>query len=151
MLSVALVGGASALALSPPTAGARLSMRLGGVTTPPQQRGLHMASMPGSGSGSGLEGQQGRNALPTSRRDVLGAVFGVAASSFAFVAAADAKDDPALKGTKADPEFVTCLSECIYYCTKSKEQSRSRQECIPECRQTCAKTKAQGMIGNPRG
>lgn len=50
-----------------------------------------MTSMPGSGSGSGLEGQQGRNALPTSRRDVLGAVFGVAASSFAFVAAADAK------------------------------------------------------------
>lgn len=112
-----------------------------------------MTSVPGSGSGlgSGSEGQQGRNALPTSRRDVLGAVFGVAASSFAFVAAADAKDDPALKGTKSDPEFVTCLSECIYYCTKSKEQSRSRQECIPECRQTCAKTKAQGMIGNPRG
>ncbi|CAM9985904.1 unnamed protein product, partial [Hapterophycus canaliculatus] len=39
---------------------------------------------------------------------------------------------------------------CIYYCTKDKEQSRSRQECIPECRQTCAKTKAQGMIGAPR-
>eukprot|EP00752_Nemacystus_decipiens_P001368 g1357.t1 len=98
-------------------------------------------------------GQAGRDAaeLPTSRKDVIGAVFGaVAASSFAFVAAADAKDDPALKGTKADPEFVTCLSDCIYYCTKDKEQSRSRQECIPECRQTCAKTKAQGMLGAPR-
>eukprot|EP00903_Cladosiphon_okamuranus_P019094 g17571.t1 len=98
-------------------------------------------------------GSGGRDAaeLPTSRKDAIGAVFGaVAASSFAFVAAADAKDDPALKGTKADPEFVTCLSDCIYYCTKDKEQSRSRQECIPECRKTCAKTKAQGMIGAPR-
>lgn len=99
MLVAALVGGASALALSPPSAGARLSMRLGGATTSlpqqqqQQQQGLHMTSVPGSGSGlgSGSEGQQGRNALPTSRRDVLGAVFGVAASSFAFVAAADAK------------------------------------------------------------
>lgn len=96
MLVAALVSGASALALSPALAGARLSMRLGGATTPlpqQQQRGVHMTSVPGSGSGlgSGIEGQQGRNALPTSRRDVLGAVFGVAASSFAFVAAADAK------------------------------------------------------------
>lgn len=31
------------------------------------------------------------DALPMSRRDVLGAAFGVAASSFAFVNAADAK------------------------------------------------------------
>ena len=97
VLVAALVGGASALALSPHLAGARLSMRLGGATTPlpqqQQQKGVHMTSVPGSGSGlgSGSEGQQERNALPTSRRDVLGAVFGVAASSFAFVAAADAK------------------------------------------------------------
>ncbi|CAM9156346.1 unnamed protein product [Pylaiella littoralis] len=127
-----LFSGASAFSCPSPLAGAR------------QSRYTTMAA-----AGPGARGES--TELPTSRKDVLGAVFGaVGVSSFAFMAAADAKDDPALKGTKADPEFVTCLSDCIYYCTKSKEQSRSRQECIPECRQTCAKTKAQGMIGAPR-
>ena len=26
--------------------------------------------------------------------------------------------DPALKGTKADPEYQSCLSQCVYECTK---------------------------------
>ncbi|KAL7490886.1 hypothetical protein ACHAWT_000415 [Skeletonema menzelii] len=52
--------------------------------------------------------------------------------------------DPALKGTKSDPEFQACLSKCIYDCTKPKgAEQRSRGECLPECKKTCAKTKEQ--------
>ena len=52
--------------------------------------------------------------------------------------------DPALKGTKNDPEFQACLSKCIYDCTKPKgAEQRSRGECLPECKKTCAKTKEQ--------
>ena len=52
--------------------------------------------------------------------------------------------DPALKGTKSDPEFQACLSKCIYDCTKPKgAEQKSRGECLPECKKTCAKTKEQ--------
>ncbi len=52
--------------------------------------------------------------------------------------------DPALKGTKNDPEFQACLSKCVYDCTKPKgAEQKSRGECLPECKKTCAKTKEQ--------
>ena len=58
---------------------------------------------------------------------------------------ASAKEvDPAVKGTKADPEFQACLSKCMYDCTKPKgAEQKSRGECLPECKKTCAKTKEQ--------
>ena len=61
-----------------------------------------------------------------------------------------AKEDPALKGTKKDPEFEACLSQCMYDCTKPKgAEQKSRSECLPECKTQCAKTKAQLMKGTP--
>eukprot|EP00569_Conticribra_weissflogii_P007255 CAMPEP_0171328014 /NCGR_PEP_ID=MMETSP0878-20121228/390_1 /TAXON_ID=67004 /ORGANISM="Thalassiosira weissflogii, Strain CCMP1336" /LENGTH=128 /DNA_ID=CAMNT_0011827833 /DNA_START=52 /DNA_END=438 /DNA_ORIENTATION=- len=61
-----------------------------------------------------------------------------------------AKDDPSKKGTKADPEFQACLSQCMYECTKPKgSEQRSRAECLPDCKKKCATTKAQMMIGTP--
>ena len=67
------------------------------------------------------------------------------------VSAASAKDDlAATKGTKADPAFQSCVSLCMYECTKPKaEEQKSRQECLPECKAKCATTKAQLMIGTP--
>eukprot|EP00581_Thalassiosira_minuscula_P007314 CAMPEP_0183702918 /NCGR_PEP_ID=MMETSP0737-20130205/860_1 /TAXON_ID=385413 /ORGANISM="Thalassiosira miniscula, Strain CCMP1093" /LENGTH=134 /DNA_ID=CAMNT_0025929601 /DNA_START=57 /DNA_END=461 /DNA_ORIENTATION=+ len=59
--------------------------------------------------------------------------------------------DPALKGTKADPEFQACLSQCVYECTKPKgSEQKSRAECLPECKSKCATTKAQLMKGEPK-
>jgi hypothetical protein len=65
---------------------------------------------------------------------------------------AHAKDvDPALKGTKADPAFQGCLSECVYECTKPKgTEQKSRAECIPECKVKCATSKAQLMLGTAK-
>ncbi|CAB9500202.1 expressed unknown protein [Seminavis robusta] len=62
-----------------------------------------------------------------------------------------AKDvDPALKGTKKDPEFESCLSQCMYDCTKPKGvEQKSRSECLPECKSKCATTKAQLLKGLP--
>jgi len=52
--------------------------------------------------------------------------------------------DPSIKGTKADPEFQACLSQCMYECTKPKgAEQKSRGECLPECKSKCATTKAQ--------
>ena len=58
---------------------------------------------------------------------------------------ASAKEvDPAVKGTKSDPEFQACLSKCMYDCTKPKgAEQKSRGECLPECKKTCATTKQQ--------
>lgn len=68
-----LFSGASAFSCPSPLAGAR------------QSRHTTMAA-----AGPGARGESAE--LPTSRKDVLGAVFGaVGVSSFAFVAAADAK------------------------------------------------------------
>eukprot|EP00584_Thalassiosira_punctigera_P005516 CAMPEP_0172527836 /NCGR_PEP_ID=MMETSP1067-20121228/2401_1 /TAXON_ID=265564 ORGANISM="Thalassiosira punctigera, Strain Tpunct2005C2" /NCGR_SAMPLE_ID=MMETSP1067 /ASSEMBLY_ACC=CAM_ASM_000444 /LENGTH=135 /DNA_ID=CAMNT_0013311645 /DNA_START=44 /DNA_END=451 /DNA_ORIENTATION=- len=59
--------------------------------------------------------------------------------------------DPALKGTKADPAYQTCLGNCLYDCTKPKgAEQRSRAECIPECKKKCATTKAQLLVGEPK-
>ena len=61
------------------------------------------------------------------------------------IQSANAKEiDPAVKGTKSDPEFQACLSKCVYDCTKPKgAEQRSRGECLPECKTKCAKTKEQ--------
>jgi hypothetical protein len=61
-----------------------------------------------------------------------------------------AKEDPSLKGTKLDPAFEACLSQCMYECTKPKgAEQKSRKECLPECRKSCATTKAQMLKGEP--
>lgn len=61
-----------------------------------------------------------------------------------------AKEDPALKGTKKDPAYEACLSQCIYECTKPKGmEQKTRAQCIPECKSQCATTKAQMMLGTP--
>ena len=76
---------------------------------------------------------------------VVTANSGIVSSTSAW-----AKDDPALQGTKKDPEFEACLSKCLYDCTKPKgAEQRSRKECLPECKTTCAKTKEQLMLGKP--
>ena len=54
------------------------------------------------------------------------------------------------KGTKKDPVFESCLSKCMYACTKPKgDEQKSRSECLPECKKSCATTKAQLLIGDP--
>ncbi|KAG5191140.1 hypothetical protein JKP88DRAFT_231474 [Tribonema minus] len=85
-----------------------------------------------------------------SRRDVFaGIASSVAAVGFA--GAAVAKDDPSKVGTKDDPKFQACISQCIYECTKPKgSMTRSRGECLPECKKNCATTKAQAMTGVPK-
>ncbi|CAM9844189.1 unnamed protein product [Sphacelaria rigidula] len=136
----ALSGAASAFSVPLVAPRSPISSQLSATSSQSNPKATVMLGSSGSG-----------DRLPLSRMDVLGA-FGVGAmSTLALgVSAAQAKDDTALKGTKQDPEFVTCVSECVYYCTKSKEESRTRQECLPECRKSCAKTKAQGLIGAPR-
>lgn len=58
--------------------------------------------------------------------------------------------DPALKGTKKDPAYEACVSQCMYDCTKPKGvEQKSRQECLPECKKQCATTKEQLMVGTP--
>ena len=61
-----------------------------------------------------------------------------------------ATTDSSLKGTKKDPAFEACLSQCMYDCTKPKGvEQKSRTECLPECKQKCATTKAQLLKGIP--
>eukprot|EP00816_Leptocylindrus_hargravesii_P003278 CAMPEP_0196803288 /NCGR_PEP_ID=MMETSP1362-20130617/2638_1 /TAXON_ID=163516 /ORGANISM="Leptocylindrus danicus, Strain CCMP1856" /LENGTH=134 /DNA_ID=CAMNT_0042174747 /DNA_START=68 /DNA_END=472 /DNA_ORIENTATION=+ len=63
-----------------------------------------------------------------------------------------AKDvDPVLKGTKKDPKYEVCVSNCIYECTLPKgDEQKSRSECLPECKKKCATSKEQLMIGTPK-
>ena len=64
---------------------------------------------------------------------------------------AQAKEiDPALKGTKQDPAYQACLSQCVYDCTKPKgDEQKTRSECIPECKKQCATSKEQLFLGTP--
>ncbi|CAM9530680.1 unnamed protein product [Chrysoparadoxa australica] len=88
-----------------------------------------------------------QNTQPSTRRDML-ATIATVVSSASFATAASAKGvDPAKVGTKEDPEFQTCLSNCMYFCTKPKLESRTRSECLPECKKQCATTKAQAITG----
>ncbi|CAJ1960173.1 unnamed protein product [Cylindrotheca closterium] len=80
---------------------------------------------------------------------LVGAGVTVAACS---VPPAFAKDSEAeLKGTKKDPNFETCLSTCMYECTKPKGvEQKSRKECLPECKAKCATNKNQLLLGDPK-
>jgi len=75
----------------------------------------------------------------------------VAASAGFLPSPANAKEvDPAVKGTKKDPQFEACLSQCMYECTKPKgTEQKSRAECLPECKKSCAVNKEQLMLGTP--
>jgi len=66
-------------------------------------------------------------------------------------AAIAAKTNPALTGTKNDPKFESCLSKCIYDCTKPKvDEQLSRSQCVPICKKQCATTDAQLLKGRPK-
>jgi hypothetical protein len=86
-----------------------------------------------------------------SRSQVLGiAAMACVAVITPFPAIAK-EDDLAKKGTKDDPVYQSCLSSCMYECTKPKgEETKLRKECLPECKQKCATTKQQLMIGTPK-
>lgn len=75
----------------------------------------------------------------------------VACAAFAPSSPAFAKTvDPKLVGTKADPKYEACVSQCVYECTKPKgDEQKSRAECIPLCKKQCATNKEQLMIGTP--
>jgi hypothetical protein len=83
--------------------------------------------------------------------------FAAAAASVAVgvsgsIEPADAADkvDPAVKGTKKDPGYESCVSQCMYDCTKPKGmEQKSRSECLKPCKKECATTKAQLMVGTP--
>jgi hypothetical protein len=80
------------------------------------------------------------------------AVVSVSASLVVSTEAANAaeKIDPAVKGTKKDPGYEACVSQCMYECTKPKGmEQKSRSECLPGCKKECATTKAQLMVGTP--
>jgi hypothetical protein len=76
--------------------------------------------------------------------------FAAAVVSTAVGVAADTKIDPAVKGTKKDPGYESCVSQCMYECTKPKgNEQMSRSQCLPGCKKQCATTKAQLMVGTP--
>jgi hypothetical protein len=94
----------------------------------------------------------------TSRDAFVKSVFRVAAVGL-FVpailpsvpAARAAVVDESLKGTKKDPVYESCLSECMFYCTKPKgAEQKSRAQCLPECKVQCATTKEQLLKGTPK-
>ncbi|GAX15839.1 hypothetical protein FisN_2Lh442 [Fistulifera solaris] len=89
--------------------------------------------------------------LSGTRAQFLQHVLGAAATATIALPAYAKEVDPAIKGTKKDPNYEKCLSVCMYDCTKPKgSEQKSRQECLPECKQKCAKTKAQLMLGTPK-
>ena len=62
-----------------------------------------------------------------------------------------AKDGSTKAGTKLDPDYETCMSGCLYECTKPKgAEQKSRAECRSECKEKCATSKAQMMVGTPK-
>jgi hypothetical protein len=67
-----------------------------------------------------------------------------------MMSSAWAKDITSTKGTKEDPAFQACLSQCMYDCTKPKgQEQKTRSECLPECKQKCATNKSQLLRGEP--
>ena len=74
----------------------------------------------------------------------------VTVGAYATPSWAAKNEDPSLKGTKKDPAFEACLSQCMYDCTKPKGvEQKSRLECLPECKQKCATNKNQLLRGEP--
>jgi len=63
-----------------------------------------------------------------------------------------AKDiDPVVQGTKKDPKYESCVSSCMFECTKPKgDEQKSRAECLPGCKKECATSKEQLMLGAPK-
>jgi hypothetical protein len=92
------------------------------------------------------------NKAPMSRSQWLQSAAGSLATLAIAAPAAYAKDvDPAVKGTRKDPDFEACLSQCVYECTKPKgEEQKSRAQCLGECKKTCAKTSAQSNTLTPK-
>ena len=95
--------------------------------------------------------QKSTRSTSTMNRGAFLATTSSACLTFLTQQPAFAKEvDPAVKGTKADPAFQTCLSQCVYDCTKPKgSEQKSRAECLPECKTKCATTKQQLMKGEP--
>jgi hypothetical protein len=94
----------------------------------------------------------------TTRADFVKSAFRVAAIGLLVPAslpsvpdAQAAAVDESLKGTKKDPAYESCLSECMFYCTKPKGvEQKSRAQCLPECKVQCATTKEQLLKGSPK-
>ncbi|CEL93616.1 unnamed protein product [Vitrella brassicaformis CCMP3155] len=55
------------------------------------------------------------------------------------------KDPKAREGTKRDPKFLKCLSQCLSECKKpgSYGYSKSEDECLEDCRDECCFTYEQ--------
>lgn len=88
-------------------------------------------------------------AVQVSRTTFLSSSIATAALSLQGTCAL-AATDANLKGTKKDPAFEACLSQCMYDCTKPKgAETKLRNECLPECKQKCATTKQQLLKGTP--
>eukprot|EP00550_Attheya_septentrionalis_P004688 CAMPEP_0198291884 /NCGR_PEP_ID=MMETSP1449-20131203/9240_1 /TAXON_ID=420275 /ORGANISM="Attheya septentrionalis, Strain CCMP2084" /LENGTH=155 /DNA_ID=CAMNT_0043990569 /DNA_START=194 /DNA_END=661 /DNA_ORIENTATION=+ len=101
---------------------------------------------------SALNAEMNRMAFLQQIATVSVGAVSVAAVAVAGVAPpALAKEvDPAIKGTKDDPKYQACVSQCMYECTKPKGgEQMSRSECIPGCKKQCATSKSQLMIGTP--
>ena len=80
----------------------------------------------------------------------LAMIMGPATTTTMSAFAKDIVVDPSIKGTKKDPTYETCVSNCLFLCTKPKgDDQKNRQECLPECKMSCATTKEQLMIGTP--
>jgi hypothetical protein len=74
----------------------------------------------------------------------------VVTSSPLIVTAAESATSNTIAGTKQDPKYEACLSQCMYDCTKPKGmEQKSRAVCLPECKAQCATTKQQLMLGTP--
>jgi hypothetical protein len=96
--------------------------------------------------------QQGPSSpsVPEMTRSNFLAVVGGLTASTCVAPSAWAKEDASLKGTKKEPAFEACLSQCMYDCTKPKgNEQKSRKECLPECKQSCATNKNQLLKGEP--
>ena len=81
---------------------------------------------------------------------VLGWMNVVTTSPLMAAAVDTTTQTTAITGTKQDPKYESCLSKCMYDCTKPKgNEQKSRAVCLPECKAQCATTKQQLMIGTP--
>ncbi|GKY90731.1 hypothetical protein MPSEU_000046400 [Mayamaea pseudoterrestris] len=88
---------------------------------------------------------------PQSRAAFFASTIASASSLLLLSLPVSAKSvDAKLAGTKKDPKFEGCLSQCMYECTKPKgAEQKSRMECLPECKRQCAVNKEQLMLGLP--
>ncbi|GMI42715.1 hypothetical protein TrCOL_g6317 [Triparma columacea] len=87
-----------------------------------------------------------------SRVKFVGSLLSSLTASFTLsVLPSHAKDTSSDKGTKSDPKYTSCVSACMYDCTKPKgEEQKGRAECIPECKKKCATSSDQLLLGTPK-